>query len=72
MHLDAQVKSYNDLKHMETAYVVKLHNFCQLGMAQPCFKFEHPNWAERIDNNRCAEALCPSLSSAVLVGYISF
>lgn len=54
MHLDAQVKSYNDLKHMETAYVVKLHNFCQLGMAQPCFKFEHPNWAERIDNNRCA------------------
>lgn len=54
-----QVRSYNDLKHMETAYVVKLHNFCQLGIAQPCFKFVHPNRAARIDNTRSAAAASP-------------
>jgi hypothetical protein len=48
-----QTKSYGDIKHMETAYVVKLHNFYQLAPAQPCFRFVHPNRSHRIDNSRC-------------------
>lgn len=39
--------------------MVKLHNFCQLGIAQPCFKFVHPNRAARIDNTRSAAAASP-------------
>ena len=47
-----QVRNYGDIKHMETAYVVKFHNFCQLAVAQPCFQFRHPNPAAKIDNSR--------------------
>lgn len=39
----SEVQGYNDLKHFETSYVVKLHNFDLLAPPQPCFRFVHPN-----------------------------
>ena len=47
-----EVKSYKDLKHMETPYVVKLHNVSLLAETLPCFTFNHPNNDVPIDNSR--------------------
>ncbi len=67
-----EVHSYKDLKHMETAYVVKLHNFCQLAPAQPCFRFEHPNRDERIDNTRYTCLRFPATTSATIHGLAGY
>lgn len=40
--LHRDVKSYNDLAHFETAYVVKLHSVARLAPPQPVFTFRHP------------------------------
>lgn len=37
-----EVSNFEDRKKMETAYVVKLHNFVQLAEEKPCFTFNHP------------------------------
>lgn len=37
------MSNFDELKRLETAYVVKLHNFVQLAMEKPCFTFRHPN-----------------------------
>ncbi|XP_052211618.1 protein arginine N-methyltransferase 1.5 isoform X2 [Diospyros lotus] len=37
------VKSYKDLVHFETAYVVKLHHVARLAPTQPVFTFTHPD-----------------------------
>lgn len=39
-----EVSNFEELKRLETAYVVKLHNFVQLAEEKPCFTFHHPNW----------------------------
>ncbi len=57
---------------METAYVVKLHNFCQLAAAQPCFTFAHPNRAARIDNTRYARLRFPAPVSATVHGFAGY
>lgn len=38
-----EVSNFEELKRLETAYVVKLHNFVQLAGEKPCFTFRHPN-----------------------------
>eukprot|EP01113_Clastostelium_recurvatum_P032186 TRINITY_DN4095_c0_g1_i1.p1 TRINITY_DN4095_c0_g1~~TRINITY_DN4095_c0_g1_i1.p1 ORF type:complete len:640 (+),score=181.99 TRINITY_DN4095_c0_g1_i1:34-1953(+) len=38
-----EVKTYNDLAHFETPYVVKMHNIHQLAESQPLFTYHHPN-----------------------------
>ncbi|CAM6114727.1 unnamed protein product [Calypogeia fissa] len=50
------VKSYSDLAHFETAYVVKLHSVAKLAPPQPVFTFEHPNTKNR-DNRRYEKLL---------------
>jgi type II protein arginine methyltransferase len=58
---------------METAYVVKLHNFCQLAPAQPCFTFTHPNRsAHGIDNTRYARLRFPAPVSATVHGFAGY
>ncbi|CAM9403310.1 unnamed protein product, partial [Hapterophycus canaliculatus] len=41
-----EVSNFEELKRLETAYVVKLHNFVQLAEEKPCFTFHHPNKEE--------------------------
>ena len=36
------MKAFNDRKHYETPYVVKVHNAYQMAEAQPVFFFAHP------------------------------
>lgn len=57
---------------METAYVVKLHNFCQLAPAQPCFTFAHPNRAAKIDNTRYERLRFPAPVSATVHGFAGY
>lgn len=37
------MSNFEELKRLETAYVVKLHNFVQLAEEKACFTFHHPN-----------------------------
>ncbi|KAF3325605.1 protein arginine N-methyltransferase 5 [Carex littledalei] len=46
------VKTYKDIAHFETAYVVKLHRVARLAPPQPVFTFTHPNLLPKIDNQR--------------------
>ncbi|EFA85493.1 protein arginine methyltransferase [Heterostelium album PN500] len=38
-----EVASHTSLKHFETPYVVKAHNFHQIATSKPLFTFTHPN-----------------------------
>ena len=46
------MKTFKDLVHFETAYVVKVHNAFQMAEAQPLFRFVHPNSEAPPDNAR--------------------
>lgn len=51
--LHNEVKAYGtSIAQMETAYVVRIHRGRTLATAKPCFTFEHPNRAAKIDNTR--------------------
>eukprot|EP00802_Teleaulax_amphioxeia_P009695 Tamp_09716.p1 GENE.Tamp_09716~~Tamp_09716.p1 ORF type:complete len:607 (+),score=96.89 Tamp_09716:138-1958(+) len=50
--LHQEVKAYNDVKHFETTFVVKMHQHKVLSEAQECWTFEHPNYDQPIDNTR--------------------
>jgi protein arginine N-methyltransferase 5 len=43
--LHNEAKTFGDLQHFETPYVVKYHNANVLATSQPCFTFVHPNVA---------------------------
>lgn len=56
--LHNDVKSYNDLAHFETAYVVKLHSVSRLAPPQEVFTFEHPKFTGgKVDNRRYKKLL---------------
>lgn len=57
MQLWREVANFEDFKRLETAYVVKLHNFVQLAEEKPCFTFRHPNSdvTSETNNKRHAE-----------------
>lgn len=50
--LHQEVKAYNDVKHFETTYVVKMHAHRVLSRPQDCWTFVHPNNETPIDNGR--------------------
>jgi protein arginine N-methyltransferase 5 len=80
------VKSYKDLKHFETMYVVKLHNVTQvrkytttlliqslqLAESQECFTFVHPNRENPIDNTRYTQLKFVSSINAQVHGFAGF
>ena len=68
------VKSCNDVKHFETAYVVKLHNICELAEPQPLFRFEHPNWRRdgKPDNRRYATLRWNVAQTAMVHGFSGY
>jgi len=67
------VKSYNDLAHFETVYVVKLHNVSRLAPPQEVFTFEHPNFTRgKVDNRQYKKLLFElpkDIGSALLHGF---
>jgi len=67
-----EVRSYNDRKHFETAYVVKLHNVNQLAEAKECFTFVHPNLDTQIDNSRYTTLRWPVNESGIIHGFGGF
>ncbi|KXZ56533.1 hypothetical protein GPECTOR_1g479 [Gonium pectorale] len=73
--LHHDVRSYKDLEHMETPYVVRLHRHYLLSPTQPLFTFTHPNTDQPIDNSRYATltfARDPAAGSAVLHGFAGY
>ncbi|KAL6062042.1 Protein arginine N-methyltransferase 5, variant 2 [Balamuthia mandrillaris] len=67
-----EVKAYNDRKHFETAYVVKLHNVDQLAPSKPCFTFVHPNREKNIDNSRYTKLSWQIENSSTLHGFAGY
>lgn len=67
-----EVKAYNDLKHFETPFVVRLHAQNVLAPAQPCFTFVHPNYESPIDNTRYKMAAFQCRKAALLHGVAGY
>eukprot|EP01087_Luapelamoeba_hula_P005205 TRINITY_DN15289_c0_g1_i1.p1 TRINITY_DN15289_c0_g1~~TRINITY_DN15289_c0_g1_i1.p1 ORF type:complete len:609 (-),score=84.79 TRINITY_DN15289_c0_g1_i1:32-1858(-) len=67
-----EVRTYNDRKHFETAYVVKLHNINQLAPALPCFTFVHPNPDLKSSNARYTKLRWEIKESATIHGFGGF
>lgn len=68
-------RSYNDVKHMETPYVVKLHNHSLLAPPQTVFSFQHPNWSKNIDNTRYTSVRfqrAESSPAALMHGFVGY
>ncbi|EFJ52078.1 hypothetical protein VOLCADRAFT_56541, partial [Volvox carteri f. nagariensis] len=73
--LHHDVKSYKDLEHFETPYVVRLHRHHLLAATQPLFTFSHPNNDTPIDNSRYATVTFvrdPAAGAAVLHGFAGY
>ncbi|GIL73292.1 hypothetical protein Vretimale_4879 [Volvox reticuliferus] len=73
--LHHDVKSYKDLEHFETPYVVRLHRHHLLAPTQPLFTFSHPNNDAPIDNSRYATVNFhrdPAAGAAVLHGFAGY
>jgi len=67
-----EVRSWKDLKHFETPYVVKAHNANQLAEAKECFTFTHPNKNTPIDNNKYTNLSFQTKESATLHGFVGY
>eukprot|EP01114_Cavostelium_apophysatum_P020862 TRINITY_DN7112_c0_g1_i1.p1 TRINITY_DN7112_c0_g1~~TRINITY_DN7112_c0_g1_i1.p1 ORF type:complete len:622 (+),score=146.02 TRINITY_DN7112_c0_g1_i1:52-1917(+) len=67
-----EVKNWKDLKHFETAYVVRLHNINVLSPAQECFTFLHPNKDKIIDNTRYKKFVFHTKESATMHGFAGY
>lgn len=73
--LHNDVKSYNDVAHFETAYVVKLHSVAKLASPQPVFTFNHPNFSLNRDNRRYQRLIFefpPDTGSALVHGFAGY
>ncbi|KAG2500070.1 hypothetical protein HYH03_002347 [Edaphochlamys debaryana] len=73
--LHHDVKSYKDLEHFETPYVVRLHRHHLISPTQPLFTFVHPNTDAPIDNSRYASLTFtrdPAAGGAVLHGLAGY
>ncbi|EGC38677.1 hypothetical protein DICPUDRAFT_28207 [Dictyostelium purpureum] len=68
-----EVSTFGELKHYETPYVVKPHNYHQLAESKPLFTFKHPNYDKVIDNSR-TEILefQTTVKSTVCHGFIGY
>jgi len=67
-----EVRTYNDRKHFETAYVVKLHNIYQLAEAMECFTFVHPNPNPKPDNSRYTKLRWEVQENSIIHGFGGF
>jgi len=67
-----EVKAYNDLKHFETAYVVKVHNAYQLSESVELFSFVHPNLDPVIDNSRFKTVIFNVKTNATIHGIVGY
>jgi len=67
-----EVKAYNDLKHFETAYVVKIHNACQLSESMELFTFVHPNSDPVTDNSRFKTVSFNIKTNAIIHGIAGY
>lgn len=56
----------------ETPYVIHLVNFYQIAESQPLFTFEHPNFADVIDNTRYKVLSFKAPQKCVLTGFAGF
>lgn len=66
------VKNYTDIKHFETAYVVRFHQaFYPTTDIKPCFEFSHPN-PEFRSNDRYAEISFQSEVDALVHGFAGY
>jgi len=70
--LHQEVKAYNDVKHFETTYVVKMHSHKVLSAAQACWTFVHPNKDTPIDNTRQSSHTFPVDRSSCLHGFAGY
>jgi type II protein arginine methyltransferase len=66
------VKNWKDLKHLETAYVVKAFQCSVLAESKPCFTFVHPNRDELIDNARKETLEFVSAQDSVIHGFLGY
>ena len=68
-----EAAKFKDLKHMETPYVVRMHNYARLSdHIATCFRFVHPNWSSPIDNERFARVRFKASFNAVLHGFAGY
>eukprot|EP00735_Rhodelphis_limneticus_P001355 TRINITY_DN11955_c0_g1::TRINITY_DN11955_c0_g1_i1::g.16917::m.16917 TRINITY_DN11955_c0_g1::TRINITY_DN11955_c0_g1_i1::g.16917 ORF type:complete len:612 (-),score=151.45,sp/Q8GWT4/ANM15_ARATH/47.78/0.0,PRMT5/PF05185.11/1.9e-169,Methyltransf_26/PF13659.1/0.065,Met_10/PF02475.11/0.049,Methyltransf_20/PF12147.3/0.093 TRINITY_DN11955_c0_g1_i1:440-2275(-) len=67
-----EVKQYKDQKYYETPYVVKVHNAMHFGPAKACWKFEHPNLQDPIDNTRSVRLHWNAEVSGVIHGFTGY
>eukprot|EP01132_Coremiostelium_polycephalum_P008395 gene8395-10311_t len=67
-----EVATFGDIKHFETPYVVKPHNYNQLAESKPLFTFVHPNRESPIDNNRFDSLEFDVHVNSTLHGFIGF
>mmetsp|Transcript_2166 Transcript_2166/g.5001 ORF Transcript_2166/g.5001 Transcript_2166/m.5001 type:complete len:605 (-) Transcript_2166:334-2148(-) len=70
--LHQEVKAYNDVKHFETTYVVKMHRHKVLSAAQETWTFEHPNHQVPIDNTRQSTHRFQVARSSCLHGFAGY
>mmetsp|Transcript_8108 Transcript_8108/g.27202 ORF Transcript_8108/g.27202 Transcript_8108/m.27202 type:complete len:505 (+) Transcript_8108:292-1806(+) len=70
--LHQEVKAYNDVKHFETTYVVKMHTHKVLSDAQECWTFSHPNREVPIDNSRQSRHRFQVKRSSCLHGFAGY
>eukprot|EP00052_Salpingoeca_macrocollata_P007733 m.61864 g.61864 ORF g.61864 m.61864 type:complete len:219 (+) comp16226_c0_seq3:1310-1966(+) len=71
--LHNELLGHKDPKHIETPYVVMLHNACRLSTIAPCFRFVHPNPAcsspEGPDNSRYEKVSFKIEQSGLMHGF---
>ena len=66
------VSMFKDLKHVETQYVVRLHNVSFVAKAEQCFYFEHPS-VQPADNSRHVRiAFDPAAAPATIHGFAGY
>ncbi|KAJ8952111.1 hypothetical protein NQ314_007604 [Rhamnusium bicolor] len=56
----------------EMPYVVHLVNYYQIAPPQELFRFTHPNWSERINNQRYKKLRFQCTQTSVLTGFAGF
>jgi len=67
-----EVAKFKELKNFETPYVVKMHNFAAMGDVKKVFRFDHPNWAPRIDNRRYERLAFTARFSGMMHGFAGY
>mmetsp|Transcript_30608 Transcript_30608/g.47958 ORF Transcript_30608/g.47958 Transcript_30608/m.47958 type:complete len:232 (-) Transcript_30608:753-1448(-) len=70
--LHTEVKAYNDVKHFETTYVVKMHTHKVLSEPQETWTFDHPNFENPPDNTRQCTLRFKLQRSSTLHGFAGY